>query len=1009
MAEKGDAESTEAVAAGAGGRRRQQPAGRGRVGRLAVCVAGALAACAAVACLVPHGGDGAARRGGELLGAGTASNPTRRDMFAALRAGPHGEGAMIKEQASEEINRREGVAMQAETLRTALRAMGKEAPSDARAQLANAEAALRKGAEGGSTAGLAALQGARAVLTQVVGEEAARDSASMARSARAVGAARTQSLTSDQLSVPAATHAWRERYMERYAACWPHCAPEANVMNTIDPSKYPYNEETGGHKWTSWRIGHSGVNAAYAQAEHKYYDEGRRVREAANAEAGGAAGAGQGRLYPNTYGPAYKASHGASSTSLLGHAPTSRDESRAAYDREVDSEWRRREREAHPYRPLQEGERGTLGGSRYADERRSAAPRWEEQRDESARAERPRRQAMQQMDDQGRVRGTPERETGSYQWTGKGGVQETNVWSTPYLRSTSDQYYGSRSGHTWAWRDDSTRPDGYYYNVLTAPEAQADAEEIVNGGPAPSPAAAAADAAAIVTGGAAPAEAAATQNVSESNVTAAVSGSDTASSNGMSSVQARAGFDAVHQLAAKKMAQKSFWGEAEPVKWGKLEERQWQTNADSSHVTQERQWLTTQQLPKAAATARQARANQQRLAVQDAAPAPALEPSENVALSKIGINAGDSLGSYGDVRVKAPGGGVSIGQIFRVAGPKWTQKLAMTPMHSYPYKPTPLPSSYYASAAVGAETPVNTSPDLPQVTFIAAPYGGSAEVTMPVYTRTPQNPWVHPALKITAAERAKLSAATARKAAAAAAGAAAFSKPSAAVAAPANSTGAASGVAAAAPAGTDGAASGAAAAAEGEASTAAAKKVVGGLAKAGLAMTSIGASTALSLGQDARNEPHSVNSIIAKPMPGAAGSARARGAGTSTPPSLRTSALEARRDQRQMMVAGFMAEQEASRMTVQILTSTNSQIPIVSLKRKCARALTCENFFQDRPPQPVIGLGKDSFVLSIPSTSASTELASPPALPSTSSKTGDHNVLHGPLDVGLQEKSSPGL
>ena len=926
MAETVDA-STEAVAAGAGGRRRQQAVGRGRVGRLAVCVAGALAACAAVACFVPHGRDGAARRGEELLGAGTA---TRRDMFAALRAGPHGEGAMIKEAASEEINRREGVAMQAETLRTALRAMGKEAPSDARAQLANAEAALRKGAEGGSTAGLAALQGARAVLTQVVGEEAARDSASMDRSARAVGAARTQSLTSDQLSVPAATHAWRERYMERYAACWPHCAPEANVMNTIDPSKYPYNEETGGHKWTSWRIGHSGVNAAYAQAENKYYNEGRRVREAANAEAGGAAGAGQGRLYPNTHGPAYKASHGASSTSLLGHAPTSRDESRAAYDREVDSEGRRREREAHPYRPLQEGERGTHGGSRYADERRVAAPRWEERRDESARAERPRRQAMQQMDDQGRVRGTPERESGSYQWTGKGGVEETNVWSTPYLRSTSDQYYGSRSGHTWAWRDDSTRPDGYYYNVLTAPEAQADAEEIVNGGPAPSPAAAAADAAAIVTGGAAPAAAAAMQNVSDSNVTAPVSGSDAASSTGTSSVQERGEFDAVHQLAAKKMAQKSFWGEAEPVKWGKLEERQWQTKADTSHVTQERQWLTTQQLPKVA-TARQARASQQRLAVQDAAPAPALGPSENVVLSKIGINAGDSLGSFGDVRVKAPEGGVSIGQIFRTAGPKWTQKLAMTPMRSYPYTTAPLPSNYYASAGVGAETPINTSPDLPQVTFIAAPYGGSAEVTMPVYTRTPQNPWVHAARKITSAERAKLSAATAREAAAAAAGAAAFiSTPSAAVAAPANSTGAASEVAAAAPAGAAGAASGAAAAAAGEASTAAAKKAVGGLAK-GLAMKSIGASTALSLGQDARNEPPSVSSIIAKPMLGAGASARASGASTSTPPSLLTSALEARRDQRQMMVAGFMAEQEASRMTVQMLTSVNSQIPMVSL------------------------------------------------------------------------------
>jgi len=55
-----------------------------------------------------------------------------------------------------------------------------------------------------------------------------------------------------------------------------------------------------------------------------------------------------------------------------------------------------------------------------------------------------------------------------------------------------------------------------------------------------------------------------------------------------------------------------------------------------------------------------------------------------------------------------------------------------------------------------------------------------------------------------------------------------------------------------------------------------------------------------------------------------------------------------------------------------------------------------------------MGLGKDSFVLTIPSTSASSELASPPALPSASSKTG-HNVLDGALNVGLQEKGSQGL
>ena len=47
-------------------------------------------------------------------------------------------------------------------------------------------------------------------------------------------------------------------------------------MNTIDSTKYPYNEEAGGHTWTRWKIGHSGINAAYAQAERKYYNEGAR-------------------------------------------------------------------------------------------------------------------------------------------------------------------------------------------------------------------------------------------------------------------------------------------------------------------------------------------------------------------------------------------------------------------------------------------------------------------------------------------------------------------------------------------------------------------------------------------------------------------------------------------------------------------------------------------------------------------------------------------------------------
>jgi hypothetical protein len=928
------------AAVAAGGARPQRQGGavdRGRTRRLAVCLAGALAACAAVASLAPRGGGGSS----ELL---AAAGPTRRDMVAALRGQrrapqPAGEGAMIKEQASEDTNRRERVAMQAETLRSALRAMGTESPPGARAQLARAEAALRKGAEGGSTAGLAALQGARAVLTQVLGEEAAADKAS------AAGPARTQSLTSAELSVPDERRAWRERYMERYAECWPHCAPEANIMNTIDSSKYPYNEEAGGHRWTSWRIGHSGINAAYAQAERKYYNEGRRVREAANAD----------RVYPNTLGPAYKASPGAASTSLLGHSPTSRRESRAAYDREVDREWRHREREAHPYRPLEEGERGARGGSRYGDERRAEAPQGEERREESWRAERPRRQAMQQT-------GSSE-EPAPYQWTGRGGQEETNVWSTNYLRRTSNQYYGSQSGHTWAWRDDSAQPDGYYYNVLSAPAAQAAAEQIVNGGPAPSPEEASADAAAIVNGGdaSAPSPAAdadagadagadvgadATTPAADATTPAAAPAAQAASGDAAGNSQqstARAAFHAVHQLAAKKVAQKSF------------------------------QWHPVQQLHKAT-QAKQA--SQQGLAVAHSTSAHARTKATKAALSKIGINAGGGLGSYGDVRVKAPGGGIAVGQIFRAAGPKRTQQLAMTPMSSYPYVPAPAPRNFYASAAVGAETPVNTSPDLPPVTFVSAPYGGSASVTLPVYKRTPQNPWVEPPRKMTAVERAKLSAAAAAKAAsvaqAASAGvASATQAPAAEGAGDAAATAAAGGEAGGAPsteagaAGAAGAEAGGEATAAGEASTDAARKAVGGLAKAGLAMQRRGASSALSLGERARQVPQSMNSIIAKPVLAGGGSAQARD--TS---SLRAgSALEAWRRQRQMMVAGFMAEQEASRMT-------------------------------DRPPQPVVGLGTDSFVLSIPGTAANTELATPQSPPAMSSKVGAPS---------LEEKGSQGL
>ena len=200
--------------------RRQRSAGTvasGRAARAVVCVVGALAACVAIASLA----DGQTRDGDMLV-----AGPTRREMLAELqgrRPRRASEGAMIKEEASEDTNTREKVAMQAETMRSALRAMSKESSPTARLELDRAETMLRTGAESGSAAGLAALQGARAVLSQVIGSEAAQDRAQMEEGST-TGSARMQSLTSQELSVPDSHRAWRERYMERYATCWPHCA-----------------------------------------------------------------------------------------------------------------------------------------------------------------------------------------------------------------------------------------------------------------------------------------------------------------------------------------------------------------------------------------------------------------------------------------------------------------------------------------------------------------------------------------------------------------------------------------------------------------------------------------------------------------------------------------------------------------------------------------------------------------------------------------------------------------
>jgi len=696
-----------------------------RHARTVVCLFGVLALGMVIASM--NESDSAQRRDA-LLASTRASriSQMRQDMMAAaslqsrMPSQPD-EGALIKEEASEDNNTRENVAMQAETLRTALRAMRVEAPQAARLELTRADSVLRKGAEAGAQAGLAALETARALLSNVVGQEAALDQRLVGKPSLR-SSARMQSLTSNQLSVPDDRAAWRERYMERYATCWPHCAPEANIMNTIDSTRYPYDEEAGGHRWTAWKIGHSGINSAYAQAETKYYNEGSRVREAAKAD----------QVYPNSLGPAYRANNDVSSTSLLGHSPTGTHESRAAYDREVDREWRFRERQAHPYKPLQEGERSTFGGNRHKESRRNAPKAPSSIRRGAGVAEQPRHQMMQQNDP-----GLGENPA-AYEWTGRGGHEENNVWSTNYLRQQSKKYYGDASGHSWAWTDDSTHPSGYYYNVLAASPAVA-LPAAANAIAAALPAAAetvSVDAAAAPAPTASPAEIAAHAEAGAEDI---VHGGPT----GTPAQAQEAAFEIVNGAPIPSLPPTTI--EVPPV--------------------------STDAAPAAVEKARLARVHllASKKVAAKSSPLQAAAPL----LASIGINTGtgDSMGSYGDVRVAAPHGSITVGEMFRAKGParaqtlvgihadrgKTTQKLAMT----YPAAPRLPLSNWYAT---GTGAPINTDPNLPAVSFVAAPYGGAASVTLPVYTRTPANPWVMPPKGITAVERAKISAQSAAQA-----------------------------------------------------------------------------------------------------------------------------------------------------------------------------------------------------------------------------------------------------
>ena len=891
--------------------KRRTSASRGvRAARAVVCLVGAVAACAAISRLgLPAG----IATGGDVLLSG----------WAKPRAS---EGGMIKEEASEETDRREHVAMQAETLRAALRAMRAESPPEERAELDAARSELKKGAEDGSAAGLAALQDARAVLSQVIGGETARDQALGGGTVRLAAAglerpARLQKLTSQELSVPDNKQAWRERYMDRYAACWPHCAPEANILNTMDPTKYPYNEEAGGHRWTAWKIGHSGINAAYAQAERKYFNEGSRIRSAANAD----------HVYPNDM--SFKA---AGATTLLGHAEPARpNESRAAYERRL----ARKYREQHPYKPLHEGLRGAWGtrGSAGSSKDVATAPHV------VPSTQMPRQQMMEAgagSESQSASAGDSDEaaSTPGYQWTGKGGQEETNVWSTEYLRRTSANYYGDKSGRAWAWKDDSAKPTGYYYNVFdhgnmgeepedgaaTASDATADgqadgasdgdappvAESIGDRGSRAMPSLKQQEAAAreIVQGRLAPLTAQearqAAYDIADPDGHALVAPHPAAG--GPAAQQHKAATKAlaqVHQLAQRKKA------------------------ASRVHLP-------------APVVGRHAAASH--------------EGAGDVKMAKIGINTGGDVISDGDVRVPAPGGGVVIGQMFKSRGQPSSlaetaaageggeggaQATGSAREESLAMQVPTLPlSNYYATG--GDKAPINTPADLPPVSFVAAPYGGSASVAIPVYRRTPADPWAAATKAATPADRARTNAAEAQQATASAQAATAFVAASVGEETPASEeeasveaekAGENEAEEAGSSAGAEAAAAAAPAEAQGEVSSEAAGKAVGGLQKMGLAVRN-GLATAKLIGR--------------RPGAGAqlsVGPSRAGQAGVSGVADVAHDGLVSgggvgdRRSQlltNEMKVAGFMAAQQASRMS-------------------------------RTPPQPVVGVGQNRFILSI--------------------------------------------
>jgi len=152
----------------------------------------------------------------------------------------------LQREAEEEYAQSIETATQAERMRDKLAHDEKEASPQMRRALSEARAALREDEdERKAGGGVQALVLARGILAQAVADRIVRKGGEGARQ-KGRGALRTSA-----------------------ESCMPHCAPEANVLASVDPTKYPWDESAGGHVWRRWRnLGDSdGVARAYDRAE----------------------------------------------------------------------------------------------------------------------------------------------------------------------------------------------------------------------------------------------------------------------------------------------------------------------------------------------------------------------------------------------------------------------------------------------------------------------------------------------------------------------------------------------------------------------------------------------------------------------------------------------------------------------------------------------------------------------------------------------------------------------